>query len=237
MRYGLYDARGYDYPVEKRYDKLWRAQRRARRATSSQPTQRGRAAHRRAALRALSLLSVDRRDPGPRRPAAAAARACGSPTAAPTRASTATPTRCRACSSSARQRTVAERRRGARRDHRAGLRRAAAWRSPSARLPGMPDEPAAARRRARARWSPTSDERVGGRAPARRRREPAGAHRRALPGLEGDRRRQGRPTSSAWTTCCAAWWCPPGTHTVEFRYEPPAGGSAGSSRSLGRCSG
>jgi hypothetical protein len=25
MRYGLYDARGYDYPVEKRYDKLWRA--------------------------------------------------------------------------------------------------------------------------------------------------------------------------------------------------------------------
>jgi hypothetical protein len=26
MRYGLYDARGYDYPVEKRYDKLWRAE-------------------------------------------------------------------------------------------------------------------------------------------------------------------------------------------------------------------
>jgi hypothetical protein len=24
MRYGLYDARGYDYPVEKRYDNLWR---------------------------------------------------------------------------------------------------------------------------------------------------------------------------------------------------------------------
>jgi Bacterial membrane protein YfhO len=24
MRYGLYDARGYDYPVEKRYDTLWR---------------------------------------------------------------------------------------------------------------------------------------------------------------------------------------------------------------------
>jgi hypothetical protein len=25
MRYGLYDARGYDYPVERRYDRLWRA--------------------------------------------------------------------------------------------------------------------------------------------------------------------------------------------------------------------
>jgi membrane protein YfhO len=24
MRYGLYDARGYDYPVEKRYDRIWR---------------------------------------------------------------------------------------------------------------------------------------------------------------------------------------------------------------------
>jgi hypothetical protein len=26
MRYGLYDARGYDYPVEKRYDTLWRSE-------------------------------------------------------------------------------------------------------------------------------------------------------------------------------------------------------------------
>jgi hypothetical protein len=26
MRYGLYDARGYDFPVEKRYDRLWRAE-------------------------------------------------------------------------------------------------------------------------------------------------------------------------------------------------------------------
>jgi hypothetical protein len=25
MRYGLYDARGYDYPVERRYDRFWRA--------------------------------------------------------------------------------------------------------------------------------------------------------------------------------------------------------------------
>ena len=25
MRYGLYDARGYDYPVERRYDTFWRA--------------------------------------------------------------------------------------------------------------------------------------------------------------------------------------------------------------------
>src|SRR5207247_9336027 len=25
VRYGLYDARGYDYPVERRYDTFWRA--------------------------------------------------------------------------------------------------------------------------------------------------------------------------------------------------------------------
>jgi hypothetical protein len=55
MRYGLYDARGYDYPVEKRYDAFWRAD-----VTTAgdfiEPTQR--AGESEQALRGLSLLSV-----------------------------------------------------------------------------------------------------------------------------------------------------------------------------------
>jgi hypothetical protein len=55
MRYGLYDARGYDYPVERRYDTLWRA-------TVSPPSDLippiVRAVPSPAGLRTLSLLSV-----------------------------------------------------------------------------------------------------------------------------------------------------------------------------------
>jgi len=55
MRYGLYDARGYDFPVEKRYDTLWRAEvgppgEVVPSTAFALPTAR--------ALRALSLLSV-----------------------------------------------------------------------------------------------------------------------------------------------------------------------------------
>ena len=93
MRYGLYDARGYDYPVEKRYDTLWRANVTThRRLHPADPAGRARTAK---ALRALSLLSVSRPPPVPGRRAAAAARGCGWPTAGPTRASTATSARCR----------------------------------------------------------------------------------------------------------------------------------------------
>jgi hypothetical protein len=55
MRYGLYDARGYDYPVERRYDAFWRATV-ASTGDFIEPTQRSGASQ--AALRALSLLSV-----------------------------------------------------------------------------------------------------------------------------------------------------------------------------------
>ncbi|HVD57718.1 MAG TPA: hypothetical protein VNC17_12805, partial [Thermoleophilaceae bacterium] len=55
MNFGLYDARGYDYPTEGRYDKLWRRSVNNR-PTISQPTER--AADTEAALRALNLLSV-----------------------------------------------------------------------------------------------------------------------------------------------------------------------------------
>ena len=55
MRYGIFDARGYDYPIERRYDTFWRATA----ATSGdfiEPTQRAGPTPK--AMRALSLLSV-----------------------------------------------------------------------------------------------------------------------------------------------------------------------------------
>lgn len=55
MRYGLYDARGYDYPVERRYDTFWRANM-ATEGDFIEPTQR--AGPTATALRGLSLLSV-----------------------------------------------------------------------------------------------------------------------------------------------------------------------------------
>jgi hypothetical protein len=55
MRYGLFDARGYDYPVERRYDRLWRAAI-APPAGFTPPTMLMRSDAR--ALRALGLLGV-----------------------------------------------------------------------------------------------------------------------------------------------------------------------------------
>lgn len=57
MRFGLYDARGYDYPVEKRLDALWRRSvANAPLLNFTQPEQFASATP--AALRALDLLSV-----------------------------------------------------------------------------------------------------------------------------------------------------------------------------------
>lgn len=56
MMYGLYDARGYDYPVEKRFDRLWRRNVAPRVLAITQPVEYAFATP--AALRALSLLSV-----------------------------------------------------------------------------------------------------------------------------------------------------------------------------------
>ncbi len=55
MRYGLYDARGYDYPVEKRYDDLWRTTAGSKNPLAQDPQE---APATPAALRTLSLLSV-----------------------------------------------------------------------------------------------------------------------------------------------------------------------------------
>jgi hypothetical protein len=55
MSFGLYDARGYDYPTEGRYDTLWRRSVNSR-PTISQPTER--ADETAASIRALSLLSA-----------------------------------------------------------------------------------------------------------------------------------------------------------------------------------
>jgi hypothetical protein len=56
MRFGLYDARGYDFPVEKRFDALWRRYVAPGVGDFTQPEEFAGATP--AALRALSLLSV-----------------------------------------------------------------------------------------------------------------------------------------------------------------------------------
>ena len=56
MRYGLYDARGYDYPVERRYDTLWRRAIAPPEGDFTVPTMRIRPDEQ--ALRALGLLGV-----------------------------------------------------------------------------------------------------------------------------------------------------------------------------------
>jgi hypothetical protein len=56
MRFGLYDARGYDYPAEKRYDRLWRRNVAPGVPDFAQPIELASATP--ASIRALSLLSV-----------------------------------------------------------------------------------------------------------------------------------------------------------------------------------
>jgi hypothetical protein len=56
MRYGLYDARNYDYPVEKRYDALWRSEIATKGDTFTPPTMLVDTTQR--SLRALGLLGV-----------------------------------------------------------------------------------------------------------------------------------------------------------------------------------
>jgi hypothetical protein len=56
MRYGLYDARGYDFPIERRYNKLWRTQVTSEENGFAPPTLL--AATNERALRALGLLGV-----------------------------------------------------------------------------------------------------------------------------------------------------------------------------------
>ena len=126
MRYGLYDARGYDFPVEKRYAELWRAGI----APSPDcnyafcPESAGTAPR---ALQALGLLGVtyllqNRRDEPLLRRAPAGLRR------ARTRASTATRRRCRARSSSTASRWSTAATRRAPRSTAAGLPRARRWR-------------------------------------------------------------------------------------------------------------
>ena len=56
MRYGLYDARGYDFPIERRYNRLWRSQVTSTEDGFAPPTLL--AATNDRALRALGLLGV-----------------------------------------------------------------------------------------------------------------------------------------------------------------------------------
>ncbi len=70
MTYDLYDARGYDYPVEKRFDRLWRRNVAPRVLAITQPVEYAFSTP--AALRALNLLSVTDllQEPGAERPPA-----------------------------------------------------------------------------------------------------------------------------------------------------------------------
>ncbi len=63
MRFGLYDARGYDFPVEKRFDALWRRSVAPGLGAFTQPEEFATATP--AALRALDLLSVSDLVEGP----------------------------------------------------------------------------------------------------------------------------------------------------------------------------
>ena len=224
MRYGLYDARGYDYPVEQRYDQLWRR----RRAAAWRTSPRRRAGHRprRRALRALSLLERHATSAGPRGDPPPRLPAWGSPTRAGTRASTATPARCRARSSSAPARGRRRGRGAARRSTAPGFDAHAAVVTERP-IPGIPDAGAA-----RAGARPRAHRALRARARRGRQRHPGAAcscSPTLLPRLEGDGRRAATRRSSASTTSSAASrWARAPTGSSS-RYEPRASGSAGSS--------
>ena len=101
MRFGLYDARGYDFPVEKRFDALWRNNVAPGVGDFTQPEEFAGATP--AALRALSLLSVVDLLVGPL-PGRSSSRSADPGLSVAYRAATGscttTPTRCRGCSSS-----------------------------------------------------------------------------------------------------------------------------------------
>lgn len=66
MYYGLYDARGYDFPVEKRFDKLWRRAVAPHATDFTQPVQFTERTP--AAIRTLGLLSASDLITGPKEP-------------------------------------------------------------------------------------------------------------------------------------------------------------------------
>ena len=190
MHFGLYDARGYDYPVEKRYDVCGGP--RGARASATSPSPRSSPSATPAALRALSLLSVSDLLVGPLQATPAAARA--GPAASPTRARTASSTR----NANAlprvfvvdRQQTVAGDNAAAGGRHRAGVRRTRrrGHRATAARYPaGRRHRRAACGRERAARLLRRREGRDRRDAP---RHQPGRADRLVLPRVEGDRRRQ-----------------------------------------------
>ena len=154
MHFGLYDARGYDFPVEKRFDDLWRASVAPGVGDFTQPEEFASATP--AALRALSLLSVSDLLVGPLRqsPRRCTGPACASPTRARTASCTRTPTRSHAYSSSIASARSPETRRRSRQSPRPGSM-PTTLRSPSTRSRGSSRTTARPRpRRARPRSSP-----------------------------------------------------------------------------------
>ena len=222
MRYGLYDARGYDYPVERRYDTLWRAAGRRRgRDFDRQPTQ-PRAARRPPAPAHAQPAQRDRPAAEPaRRAAAALAGPARSPTAGPDarvyRNDGALP-RAFLVGAPAHGR---RRRRGARRGDRPGASTPGGWRSPRTRVAGLPqDERRPRRGRRRGSGAP-------GQLRARARGRPRRRPRRSLlvltdvhyPGWKATVDGREAPIERV-DYLLRGVPCPPGEHTVELRYEP-----------------
>ena len=190
MRFGLYDARGYDFPVEKRFDDLWRASVAPGVGDFTQPEEF--ASSTPAALRALSLLSVSDLLVGPLQAIATPLHGPGLHVAYKGKDGVVY------SNSNAlprvfvvdRQRTVARRQGGACGGHRAGIRRSRGrgHRPPGGRYPGVRRHRHAARGCERAsgllRRRKASDRRD------RHRPQPARADRFVLSRVEGDRRRQ-----------------------------------------------
>ena len=204
MRFGLYDARGYDFPVEKRFDDLWRASVAPGVGDFTQPEEFASATP--AALRALSLLSVSDLLVGPLQAIATPLHGPGLHVAYKGKDGVVY-SNCQRAPARVRRRSPAHGRRrqdGARGSHRARVRRPRRC-GHRARGPGDPagrrhgHDPAGRGREARLLRRPEGRDRRD-----RHRPEPGGAHRFVTTRAGRRPSTASRPRSSAWTTCCAA---------------------------------
>ena len=218
MRYGLYDARGYDYPVGRALRHVVAGDRRAARVLQHPDVPRRWPRPR--ALRGMSLLSVadiiqDPTDPPSRLPGLELA--YSGRDARVYRNRNALP---RAFLVD-RQQVVRRRRRGAERDARPRASTPAAWRSPRSRSAGIPRADGGRQATAGSGAAGTLRPRAGG-------RPRHGPQRRsllvltdvALPGLEGDRRRPAGRHRARGLPAARSGGPRRARHDVEFSYEP-----------------
>ena len=224
MTFGLYDARGYDYPTEGRYDTLWR--RSVNNVPHDRPADRARRRH--AGLD--SGAEPAERDRPHRQPGrtAAATPGTGGRLPRPRRRGLSQLERAAAC---VRRRAPAHRRqrtRGARRRHRSRFRRPPRRRDRARAARAAPGRRWTGERcLAQRAWSPTSPSEWS---PGRRPRAPACSSSQTCITPAGRRRWTGaRCPSSESTTCCAACRCRPAPMRSSSATSRPASAPAGSS--------